>query len=175
MHLSYVRAALCGSYLILLTSALLAQETESSRSEQDRIVTLPKDYRNWQLIGVAHEAGSLNDIRAMLGNNIAVNAFKSGVRPFPDGAIVVRLAYKHVASEQNNIIFGQLQSFVAGEPTNVQISVKDYKKYPMTGGWGYGQFVNGKSDAGSQPVMTCFACHNRLPASHDLVFTEYAP
>ena len=30
-------------------------------------VKLPAGYREWQMISVAHEAGSLNDIRAVLG------------------------------------------------------------------------------------------------------------
>src|ERR1700750_391123 len=31
-------------------------------------ITIPPDYRNWRLISVAHEAGNLNDLRAVLGN-----------------------------------------------------------------------------------------------------------
>ena len=54
-------------------------------------VELPAGYRSWQVISVAHEAGSLNDIRAILGNDIAAKAFRDGTRPFPDGAIIARL------------------------------------------------------------------------------------
>src|ERR1700733_5291569 len=69
-------------------------------------VELPAGYRDWQVISVAHEAGNNNDIRAILGNDIAVKAFRNSVRPFPDGTIVARLAYEYVVSEQNNAIFG---------------------------------------------------------------------
>ena len=31
-------------------------------------------YRDWKLISVAHEEGNLNDIRAILGNDIAIMA-----------------------------------------------------------------------------------------------------
>ena len=55
-------------------------------------VKIPAGYRDWQMISVAHEAGSLNDIRAVLGNDIAVRAYREGTRPFPDGAIIARLA-----------------------------------------------------------------------------------
>jgi hypothetical protein len=34
-----------------------------------------------------------------------------------------------LTSEQNNKVFGQPQSFVAGSPTNIQFMVKDSKKY----------------------------------------------
>jgi hypothetical protein len=138
-------------------------------------VELPAGYRDWQVISVAHEAGNNNDIRAILGNDIAVKAFRNNVRPFPDGTIVARLAYEYVASEQNNAIFGREQSFVAGKPTNVQISVKDSKKYAKTGGWGYGQFENGKPNPSVELMNTCFACHNRLGGARDLMFTDYAP
>jgi hypothetical protein len=57
-------------------------------------VKLPAGYREWQIISVAHEAGSLNDIRAVLGNGIAMKAYREGKRPFPDGAIIARLAWK---------------------------------------------------------------------------------
>src|SRR5579859_5652679 len=73
-------------------------------------------YRDWKLISVAHEEGSLNDIRAILGNDIAVKAYRQGTLPFPDGAIIARLSWKYVPSEENNKVFGRAQSFVAGSP-----------------------------------------------------------
>jgi hypothetical protein len=87
-------------------------------------VKLPKGYRDWKLISVAHEAGKNNDIRAILGNDIAVNAFRAGKRPFPDGAIIVRLAWRYDSSPRNDSVFPAPQSFVAGPPTNVQVSAK---------------------------------------------------
>lgn len=138
-------------------------------------VRLPPDYRSWQVVSVAHEAGKLNDIRAILGNDIAMKAYRDGTRPFPDGSILARLAWKYVPSDENNAIFGQAQSFVAGDPTNVQIDVKDSGKYAATGGWGYGQFEGGKANPSETLINTCFPCHNRLPKSEDFVFTHYAP
>lgn len=137
-------------------------------------VQLPKDYRSWQVISVAHEAGKINDIRVILGNDIAIKAYRSGTRPFPDGSILARLAWKYVPSAQNNAVFGQDQSFVAGDATNVQIDVKDSRKYAATGGWGYGQFENGKANPSQALMGTCFACHTKLPKAADFVFTQYA-
>jgi hypothetical protein len=37
-------------------------------------VKIPPGYRDWRLISVAHEAGNLNDFRAILGNDIAIKA-----------------------------------------------------------------------------------------------------
>src|SRR5580693_93045 len=108
---------------------------------------LPPDYRDWRLISVAHEAGSLNDLRAVLGNDLAVEAFRQGKTPFPDGAIIARIAWAYVPSAENDKAFGRAQSFVPGAPTNVQFMVKDSRKYAATGGWGFAQFTAGKPDA----------------------------
>ncbi|TGD95284.1 cytochrome P460 family protein [Methylobacterium nonmethylotrophicum] len=138
-------------------------------------VRIPAGYRDWPVISVAHEAGNANDIRAILGNAIALKAFREGTRPFPDGAIIARLAWHYVSSPENDAVFGRPQSFVAGAPTNVQFSVKDAKRYAETGGWGYGQFENGKPDRSATLMQTCAPCHAGAPKGNDLVFTHYAP
>jgi len=151
-------------------------------------IKLPAGYRDWALISVANVGGPINDIRAKLGNDVAMRAFREGRLPFPDGTIIARLAYQQVTSEENNNAirpFAEKQlppeqvkklldgSFVAGPPTNVQFMVKDSVKYASTGGWGFAQFNNGKP-ADEATIKTCFACHQ--PAKdHDFVFTRYAP
>jgi hypothetical protein len=137
-------------------------------------VKLPAGYRDWKLISVAHEAGKNNDIRAILGNKIALKAFQTGRRPFPDGSMIVRLAWRYESSPRNDAVFPAPQSFVAGLPTNVQLSVKDSKRYAASGGWGYGQFENGEPNKDAVLVQTCFACHAKLEKDADLVFTAYS-
>jgi hypothetical protein len=136
-------------------------------------VKIPPRYRDWRVISVAHEEGNNNDLRAVLGNDIAIKAYREGKLPYPDGTIIARLAWSYVASEENNKVFGRAQSFVAGPPINVQFMVKDSRKYASTGGWGFAQFKDGKpSDEAVH--QTCFACH--VPAkARDFVFTRYAP
>ncbi len=136
-------------------------------------VKIPGGYRDWRLISVAHEAGNLNDLRAILGNDIAIKAYREEKLPFPDGTIIARLAWSYVPSEENNKAFGREQSFVAGPPTNVQFMVKDSKRYAATGGWGFAQFKDGKP-ADEAVHKTCFACHEPAKA-RDFVFTHYAP
>ncbi len=55
-------------------------------------IKIPPGYRDWRLISVAHEAGNLNDLRALLGNDVAIKAYREGKLPFPDGTIIARLA-----------------------------------------------------------------------------------
>jgi Cytochrome P460 len=136
-------------------------------------VKLPAGYRDWRLISVAHEEGNLNDLRAILGNDIAIKAYREGSLPFPDGAIIARLAWNYVPSEENNKVFGRPQSFVAGTPTNVQFMVKDSTKYAATGGWGFAQFNDGKP-VDAVGLSGCFACHVPVKA-RDFIFTKYAP
>ncbi|MGD0438467.1 MAG: cytochrome P460 family protein [Bryobacteraceae bacterium] len=137
------------------------------------VTKIPPGYRDWRLISVSHEAGNLNSIGAVLGNDVAIKAYREGKLPFPDGAIIAALHYGHVPSAENNKVFGQAQSFVPGSPTNIQFMVKDSTKYAATGGWGFATFVDGKP-APPASMKSCFPCHNQTKAS-DLVFTHYAP
>ena len=95
-------------------------------------------YRDWRLISVAHEEGSLSDIRAILGNDVAIKAYRENKLPFPDGTVIARIAWKDVPSEENNRVFGRAQSFVAGPAPEwyLQFMVKDSKKFATTAGWG---------------------------------------
>jgi hypothetical protein len=101
-------------------------------------IKMPAGYRDWRLVSVAHEAGKLDDLRAVLGNDLAITAYREGKTEFPDGAIIARLAWAYTSSGENDKVFGQTQSFVAGPPKEgVQFMVKDSKKYTATGGWGF--------------------------------------
>ena len=138
------------------------------------VKTVPPGYRDWRLISVAREEGSLDDIRAILGNDKAIKAYRDGKLPFPDGTIIARIAWSYDASEENNKALGRPQSFVAGHPKNgVQFMVRDSKKYASTGGWGYGHFEDAKP-ADESMLKTCFPCHQAIKG-RDFVFTQYAP
>ncbi len=142
-------------------------------------VKIPAGYRDWKLIAVDNllVGGKVNQLRAQLGNEIAIKAFKEGKVPFPDGTIIAALHWTRVQSEDNNKVlagpFPGAQSFVVGSPMNIQFMVKDSKKYAATGGWGFADFTGGKP--GDKALHeTCFACHT--PAKdRDYVFTRYAP
>jgi Cytochrome P460 len=162
--------------VVALTGVVyMAQASGRSDGEADPIfgIKIPPGYRDWKLISVAHEEGNLNDLRALLGNDVAIKAYREGKVPFPDGSMIARLAWSYVPSEENNNVFGRVQSFVPGPATNVQFMVKDSKKYVTTGGWGFAQFKDGKP-ADAALLKTCFPCHEPVKA-RDFVFTRYAP
>lgn len=156
-------------------------------------IDLPLGYRNWQLISVTALGPPFSDIRAKLGNAIAMQDFRKKTIPYRDGAIIVRIAWKQVMdplinagmrleAQQKGLDAAATarllsQSVEAGTPTNVQLMVKDSKKYAATGGWGFAQFTNGKRDmivTSPRDSRSCIACH--APArANDFVFTRYAP
>src|SRR3984893_10074166 len=70
-------------------------------------ITIPPGYRDWKLISVAHEEGNLNDLRALLGNDVAIKAYREAKLPFPDGTMIARLAWSYVPSEAHNKVFGR--------------------------------------------------------------------
>jgi hypothetical protein len=149
----------------------------SGRADDEAVpifgIKIPPGYRDWRFISVAHEEGNLHSFAAILGNDVAIEAYREGKLPYPDGTIIAALHYSHVPSEENDKVFGNPQSFVPGPPTNVQFMVKDSIKYASTGGWGFAHF-NKDGTLGNDALMkTCFPCHAK--ASRDFVFTQYAP
>ena len=154
-----------------------AAPTHSSKPAPLFGISIFPGWRDWALVSVAHEAGDLNDIRGILGNDIAIKAYREGTLTFPDGAIIARVAWKYVPSEENDKAFGRSQSFVAGPPPAwyLQFMVKDSKKFASTGGWGFAQFdKDGNPSADDAKLKTCFPCHEPAKAQ-DFVFTRYSP
>ncbi len=139
-------------------------------------VKIPPRCREWTLMSVAHEEGTLNNIRAILGNDEAIKAYRDDKLPFPDGTIIARIAWSYVPSEENNKVLGHPQSFVPGPAPDwyLQVMVKDSKKYAATGGWGFAQFDKDGKPADEAPLKACYPCHEKIQA-RDLVFTRYAP
>jgi hypothetical protein len=176
-HGLFVGAGALAATLVAI-AATGARQPDVATSAGERtpafVKRIPRGYRDWRLISVAQEEGDLQDIRAILGNDQAIAAYRDGRLPFPDGTIIARLAWAHRPSAENNATFGREQSFVAGEPRNgVQFMVKDAKRYAATGGWGYGHFDDGKP-ASDAMLEACHGCHQAV-AGRDFVFTRYSP
>jgi len=81
--LSILLLAVATSVCVDGTTALTAARTNDKVSPIYG-VTIPAGYRQWELVSVAHEAGDYDDLRAMLGNAVAMTAFRNGTLPFPD-------------------------------------------------------------------------------------------
>jgi hypothetical protein len=104
--------------VVAVAGVVASSAPASGHAEQEAApifgITIPPGYRDWRLVSVAHEKGDLKDIRAILGNDTAIKAYREGKLPFPDGTIIARIAWSYVPSEENNKVFGRAQSFVPG-------------------------------------------------------------
>lgn len=128
-------------------------------------VTYTADYKNWQIISITdkYDGGSM---RVVYGNDIMVKAIETNQLPFPDGAQIVKVVWgKQREDSTGHVLPGNFQ--------NVQMMVKDSKKYASTEGWGFAKFDGlslkpyGKT-AGF--AVTCINCHRLLVPENDFVF-----
>jgi mono/diheme cytochrome c family protein len=139
-----------------------------------------RGYEGWPVIAVSHNGGAL---AAILGNDVMINAYKAGFpgngKSFPDGAKMVKVHWN-----------AKVNTGEPGAPTipgfqhDVDLMVKDSKRFADSGGWGYGAF---EYDAASNTFTPAtlkdkppqgndakcgFACHSAVKTK-DYVFTDY--
>jgi hypothetical protein len=162
-----IRTALIGAVVVPALAAAGLTRRAAPAPERFRA---PEGYRDWRVISIARESGNLNDLRVILGNDVALQAARAGTLPYPDGSIIVRLAWRHDSLPESRAAFGQHQSFVAGPRVNgVQFMIKDAAKFPETGGWNFVQI-----EPTGAPGQVCSGCHAIVQA-RDQVFNRYAP
>ncbi len=87
-------------------AAYIAHASGQSDGDSSPIygVKIPAGYRDWKVIAVAQllVPGKADQLRAQLGNEIAIKAFKERTLPFPDGAVIAAIHWTRVPSEDNN-------------------------------------------------------------------------
>ena len=166
--LSLSLAALASVPFIVAPAAGFGAGTPAAGASPLYGVTIPTGFRQWELVAPALEDTPLDELRAVVGNATATAAYRAGTLPFPDGTVLVKLAWTRRSSPE----FGP--ATVPGAATTVQVMVKDSQRYAATGGWGFGRFVAGKPVDEAQH-RTCFGCHQARVQGHDDVFTRYAP
>jgi hypothetical protein len=160
---------ICAPFLFAIAFAEGNAEKTSVTADASPIfgVTIPPGYRQWELVAPAEEAAPLDELRAVVGNKSAIDAYNTGKLPFPDGTVLVKMAWKRGQSPEF------ASATIPGSATTIQVMVKDARKYAATGGWGFGRFVNGRP-ADEAQHRTCFACHEAGVKDHDFVFTRFA-
>jgi hypothetical protein len=135
------QTALVGIAVVTVAIVAACMGSASGKSNEDAApiygIKIPDGYRDWHLISVKHltgAGGELKQLRAQLGNDIAIKAFRDGTRPFPDGAIIAALHWNEDSSDADNNALASgflslgLKSSFAGKAVNVQFMVKDSKK-----------------------------------------------
>ena len=82
---------------VMLACLACATQGEHTITEASPLfaVTIPNGYRQWELIAPALEAAPLDELRVVLGNSLTMKAYRQTTPPFPDGTILVKLAWEH--------------------------------------------------------------------------------
>ena len=151
-------------------SALLAQ---SGRDD----VLFPAELRTWFVVNsmvVTKDSPSFAEIGGM--HMVYVNAkglstFKQGgPLPYPDGTIFGDDVHEFSLKDG---------AYVEGNKKAIAVMVKDAKKYPTTGGWGFEVWAGGDPSKPLVPddahaVKACFDCHTPQK-SNDYTFSTYIP
>ncbi len=167
MKRSFTRRFMATAVICIATAVPSTQGRTEGQSSPIYGVEIPPGYRRWEVIAPSHEAG-LDELRLILGNSVAMRAYRDTTLPFPDGTVLVKLAWKHTSLPNFP------EAFVPRIATTVQVMVKDSMRYAATGGWGFGRFINGLPVDEAQH-KTCFACHDANVRRQDYVFTRFAP
>ncbi|RLJ69888.1 cytochrome P460 [Hydrogenivirga caldilitoris] len=137
---------------------------------------LIKGYENWHVVAT-HFRTDKNELRYIIGNDVAVKAYRSGVplngKEFPEGAILVKIGY---SLKKNPAFEASLEPDVI---QRVEYMIKDSKRFKDSGGWGFARFVYDAKDGkykvfgkSAEDYVQCFTCH-KLVEKKDFVFTDY--
>ncbi|HTC53126.1 MAG TPA: cytochrome P460 family protein [Steroidobacteraceae bacterium] len=172
-----------------ITIALVVLVAGAAISAQDRYtLKVPnglafsefRGYEGWQIVSLSLNGGKL---AAILGNPAMIEAFKAGIpdngKPFPDGA---RLAKIHWTPKKNEAQPGG--PLVPDTLHDIDFMVKDSKRFPDTGGWGYAVFEYDVPTETFRPGNStdhppqvndakCGAACHTIAVKQDYVFTHY--
>src|SRR5262249_56532694 len=101
-----------------------------------------KGYEGCQAISISRNERVM---AVILGNPVMIDAYRAGIpangQPVPDGAKMAKIHWK----PKPNAFFPD--ATVPGELVNVDVMVKDSKRFADSGGWGYAVFdYNPESD-----------------------------
>ena len=131
-----------------------------------------RGYGDWQLISTSKTDDRM---KVILGNPTIIAAFKSGIpgngNPFPEGSKIAKIQWKAKKSAE-----APYAVLVPDTMKDMLLIVKDSKRFPDTGGWGYAQFnYDPASDTFSPEgagAKCGAACHTIVKAK-DYIFTAY--
>jgi hypothetical protein len=151
-----------------------AVSTSSAASDD---VPYPADFRDWFAVN-SMIVGKDSPISAQIGglHIVYVNAkglpvLKSGgPYPYPDGTVFADDVHDFAIKDG---------TYEEGAKKAVTVMVKDAKKYPTTGGWGFQVFAGGDPAKPLLPdtahaIPACFVCHTPQ-AKQDFTFSHWIP
>lgn len=129
---------------------------------------LPPDFLDWRVIGAAVPNGASPSIRVIVGNDIAVDAARSGdTNPWPDGSMLGHMVWAQGENEDADDVV------VPGNFAAITLMSKDSDEYAADGGWAYGRWLGDNlTPLAAGEDRACVNCHTDLVSDNDFVFTR---
>jgi Haem-binding domain/Cytochrome P460 len=128
-------------------------------------VAFDSGFEGWKPLSFT-DRGDNNTFRFVLGNEIAVQAAESGhISPWPDGTRFAKIAWQQQPGGDGMVYPGKF--------VQVELMIKDAKKYASTEGWGWGRwrgFDLKPYGADSHFEDECTGCHQPVKGD-DYVYT----
>lgn len=128
-------------------------------------VAFDPSFEKWKPLSFT-DRGDNNTFRFVLGNDIAIQAAESGhISPWPDGTRFAKVAWQQQLGGDGLVYPGKF--------VQVELMIRDSKKYASTDGWGWGRWRGADlkpygSDARFD--KECTGCHQPLKGN-DYVYT----
>ena len=187
MHAALKYVTAFGTCATLATTLVFAADHASQRDRDKYNVKVPgglafsefKGYEGWQAVSLSHGE---NIVALTLANPVMIDAYKAGFpgngKPVPDGAKMAKIHWNPKKSE----FFPK--TTVPGAQHDVDFMVKDSKRFPDGGGWGYAVFKYNAATQTFTPgtladqppqgndAQCGVACHT-IVKTRDYVFTGY--
>jgi hypothetical protein len=138
-------------FLILLSNVITSQKPEQ--------VAYPEGYRSWShvkstVISPSHKNfATMGGFQHIYANDAAMTGYRT--RNFPEGSVI---AFDWLDMTESNGAFSE------GPRRQLDVMVKDSKRFASTGGWGFQRFMKDSKTEHSTTLTPdqCFACHERL-------------
>ena len=132
-------------------------------------VPYPENFRTWShvksgVIGPQHQNFASNGgLHHVYANKEAMAGYRT--RQFPEQSVIV-FEWLEWAEKDG--------AFLEGPRRQIDVMVKDSKRYADTGGWGFQRFVkDSRTQLAAAPTpQQCFACHDKLKVD-GLVLSKY--
>jgi hypothetical protein len=160
------------SLAVLGSVAISAQDKYTVKVPQGLAFSEFRGYENWQVVAISQTEELMSVI---LANPAMIDAYRAGVpgngKPFPDGSRIAKIHWKPKKSAE-----APTPTTVPSTLDDVDFIVRDSKRFPDTGGWGYAQFNYDAASDTFTPLGSgadCgYACHTIVKAK-DYIFTAY--
>jgi Cytochrome P460 len=177
--------ATCSALLVFI---LCISDSVAAGSAQDKYtLKVPgglafaefRGYESWEVVSMS---ANESVVAVIVGNPLMIEAYKAGIpangKPVPDGAKMAKIHWNPKKSEHFP------ETTVPGTQHDVDLMLKDSKRFADSGGWGYSAFVYDAATDSFRPGDTsdnppqandakCGAACHTIVKKNDYVFTEF--